>query len=76
MTRTADRIRRATLDEIERQFATYATFFEYYDDRKQLDPPELPRKGRCAPEESPYHQVLFDYGWSATLYVDMVMTSL
>ncbi len=50
----------------------YGTFFEFYDDRGECDPPQLLRKGKCAPEESPYHQVFFDYGWSASLYIDMV----
>jgi putative isomerase len=35
-----------------------------------VDPPALLRKGRCAPEISPYHQVIHDYGWTATLYLD------
>jgi hypothetical protein len=37
--------------------------------------PQLLRKGKCAPHESPYHQVFFDYGWSAILYVDLLLTS-
>ena len=53
-------------------YARYGTFFEFYDDRRECDPPELLRKGKCAPGESPYHQVFFDYGWSATLYIEMV----
>lgn len=34
-------------------------------------PPKLWRKGKCAPEVSPYNQVFHDYGWTATLYVDL-----
>jgi len=56
----------------EAMYGKYGTFFEFYDDRGECDPPELLRKGCCAPGESPYHQVFFDYGWSATLYIDMV----
>jgi len=55
----------------EAMYGKYGTFFEFYDDRGECDPPELLRKGRCAPEESPYHQAFFDYGWSATLFIDM-----
>jgi glycogen debranching enzyme len=62
-----------TLAEIERWYEQYGTLFEFYDDRQELPPPQLLRKGRCAPEVSPYHQVFHDYGWTATLYVDMVM---
>ena len=61
-----------TMDEIEKMYEQYGTFFEFYDDQQALDPPRLLRKGRCAPEENPYHQVFHDYGWTATLYVDMV----
>jgi len=55
----------------EAMYGKYGTFFEFYDDRGECDPPELLRKGRCAPEESPYHQAFFDYGWAATLFIDM-----
>ena len=39
-------IRRKTMAEIEKYEAKYGTFFEFFDDRQQLDPPELLRKGR------------------------------
>ena len=69
----ADELTAQTLAEIERGYEQYGTLFEFYDDRQEVDPPHLLRKGRCAPEVSPYHQVFHDYGWTATLYVDMVM---
>jgi hypothetical protein len=65
-------IRRRTVEEIEYWYGRYGSIFEFYDDRRELPPPQLLRKGKCAPRESPFHQVFFDYGWSATLYVDMV----
>ena len=68
----AARIRRASVAEIERHYARYGTIFEFYDDRREIDPPELLRKGECNPAKSPYRQVFFDYGWSATLYLDMI----
>jgi neutral trehalase len=69
----ADSLTAQTLAEIERGYEQYGTLFEFYDDQQEVDPPHLLRKGRCAPEVSPYHQVFHDYGWTATLYVDMVM---
>jgi glycogen debranching enzyme len=69
----ADELTAQTRAEIERCYAQYGTLFEFYDDRREVDPPHLLRKGRCAPKVSPYHQVFHDYGWTATLYVDMVM---
>lgn len=68
----AEKLFADTVREEERMYARYGTFFEFYDDRRECDPPELLRKGKCAPGESPYHQVFFDYGWSATLYIEMV----
>ena len=73
-TETASLIRAKTIDEIETQHETFGTFFEFYDDRQQAAPPRLLRKGQCAPEVSPFHQVFHDYGWSATLYVDLICT--
>jgi hypothetical protein len=75
MNTVADHIISASMDEIEKFCCKYGTFFEFYDDRRELDPPMLMRKGKNAPESSPYHQVFFDYGWTATLYVDMVAES-
>jgi hypothetical protein len=35
-----------------------------------VDPPRLPRKAPNNPDQW-IHQVVFDYGWSAALYVDL-----
>ena len=72
----AELIRRKTVAEIEKFGLAYGTFFEFFDDRQQVDPPALLRKGKLAPRQSPFHQVFFDYGWTATLYVDLVFTHL
>ena len=64
-------LRSQTMRGIEESFDKYGVLFEFYDDRREVDPPKLLRKGRCAPEASPYHQVLHDYGWTASLYVDL-----
>lgn len=71
----AEKLRDRTLAEMEKQFNTYGTFFEFYDDRGECDPPELMRKGKCDPVASEMHQVLFDYGWSAALYIDMYLAA-
>ena len=71
----AQEIRGQTRAEIERRYLQFGSLFEFYDDRQEIDPPQLLRKGKCAPQESPFHQVFFDYGWTATLYVDMVFSS-
>ena len=68
----AARIRRRSLDEIDRWHAACGSIFEYYDDQGQVPPPRLGRKGPNDPA-NPYHQVVHDYGWSATLYVDMAL---
>ncbi len=65
-------LRQQTRQAIEAAGDQYATLFEFYDDRQQVAPPNLLRKGRCAPADSPYHQVVHDYGWTATLYADLL----
>ncbi len=69
---TADYIRNRTLTEIEKQYNNYGVIFEFYDDRREVDPPNLLRKGRCDPQVW-VHQVIYDYGWTAALYIDMVL---
>jgi putative isomerase len=68
----AETLRSATLREVERTCEKYGTFFEYFDDRREVEPPQLLRKGINAPE-NPYRQVIHEFGWTATLYVDLVM---
>lgn len=72
LTDTAERIRAQTTAEIERCYQRYGTLFEFYDDRREVDPRSLLRKGKCSPEG--FHQVFSDYGWTVTLYADMVFT--
>lgn len=73
MDREAAMLRKKTMAEIEKYVSSHGTFFEFYDDRREAAPPALNRKGCCDPHKSPYHQVFHDYGWSATLYVDMLL---
>jgi neutral trehalase len=68
----ARELRERTVAGVETYCERFGVPFEFYDDRDEVAPPELLRKGKCAPRESPYHQVFHDYGWTATLYADMV----
>ncbi len=67
----ADRVRRATCRAIERYYAECGSLFEYYDTEMLAPPPALERKGQLIPGEHPY-QAIYDYGWTATLYVDLL----
>lgn len=66
----ADMILDKTIETIEKNYLKYGTFFEFYDDKNEVDPPLLLRKMRNLPDS--YHQAFHDYGWTATLYVDMI----
>ncbi|MBR2439414.1 MAG: flagellar biosynthesis protein FlgM [Lentisphaeria bacterium] len=69
----AREIVRDTIAEVEQNYLKYGTFFEFYDDRKEVSPLQLERKGKMPPGPfNFYHQVFHDYGWTATLYLDMI----
>jgi neutral trehalase len=59
-----------TMQEEEKMYLKHGTFFEFYDDRGEVEPPSLLRKGKNIPNS--LHQAFYDYGWSATLYIDFV----
>ncbi|MBO4646778.1 MAG: flagellar biosynthesis protein FlgM [Lentisphaeria bacterium] len=62
-----------TLREQEKWYLECGTFFEFYDDRKETPPRQLERKGKMAPGEfHPLKMPFHDYGWSATLYLEMI----
>ena len=67
-------LRERTRIEIERQYEAHGSLFEFYDDRGEVSPPLLMRKGKCAPQVDPTHQVFHDYGWTCTLYADLVFS--
>lgn len=71
----AERIHSKTIKAIEKYYLELGSLFEYYDSDDQVKPTQLFRKGKLAPKESPYHQVISDYGWTASTYVDMVLHS-
>ncbi len=58
--------------ELEKFYHKLGTFFEYYDDMGG-DPDKLLRKAPVVLEEdSAFRSPLRDYGWTATLYIDMI----
>jgi putative isomerase len=69
----ASRLREKTMDEIERRYMELGSLFEFYDEDGATAPDKLPRKGRLDPA-SPYHQAIHDYGWTSTLYADLVFS--
>jgi neutral trehalase len=70
----AKKIRSANMEQIERWYEKRACLFEYYDTEGTDAPPKLLRKGVCNPDD-PFRQVFHDYGWTASLYLDMVMSA-
>lgn len=69
----ATRLRTAMIAEIERWHASHGTLFEFFDADRAIAPDRLKRKGRLAPEVSFYHQCFHDYGWTGTLYLDLLL---
>ncbi len=65
-------LRDRTRAVLTKYHASHGTFFEFYDEDDTIAPPKLPRKGKNAPEVSPYHQVIYEFGWSASLFIDLV----
>lgn len=68
----AERIREITISCINRYYQKYGCLFEYYDAEDQSSPPDMPRKGYNNPSEW-IHQCIHDYGWTATLILDMLV---
>jgi len=67
----ASKLRERTMVEIERRYLELGSLFEFYDEHGVTSPDKLPRKGRNDPA-SPYHQTIHDYGWTSTLYANLV----
>ena len=72
MNEQSEYIKGKSISKIEQTFNKYGTFFEFFDDREEVEPPLLLRKGKNECNRNPFHQVIFDYGWTAALYVDMM----
>lgn len=63
----AERLRVVWLEQVSKYHARFGSIFEYYDACDKRTPMELTRKGKIG--DFP-HQVIRDYGWSATLSLD------
>ncbi|HEV7301555.1 MAG TPA: trehalase family glycosidase [Tepidisphaeraceae bacterium] len=73
LTQAADHVRERTVAEIVRHHQRHGTFYEFYDSDGATEPGHLDRKGhRASPGGNPYHRVIHDFGWTATLFIDMV----
>ncbi|MEI8245378.1 MAG: trehalase family glycosidase [Lentisphaerota bacterium] len=59
-----------TMQEVERTYLKFGALFEFFDDRMEVEPPDLLRKGQNLPNT--FFQAFHDYGWTGTLYIDMV----
>lgn len=71
----AEHIRKTTLNVMQQWQDAAGVIYEFYDDDNQMSPAVMPRKGKNAPEDHPYHQVMHDFGWSATLATDWLSRS-
>jgi hypothetical protein len=66
-------IMRDFMHEQEKWYCICGSLFEYYDDRKEVNPRDMERKGLSPNGEyHPFHQVFHDLGWGATLYLEML----
>jgi hypothetical protein len=63
-------LRLRTLDTVEHWYLRRGSLFEFYDETGAKAPDQLPRKGKLVPG-STNHQVVHDYGWTATVYTDL-----
>lgn len=65
-------LRAKTLAVIEKYYREYGAIFEFFDDEDKVAPPDLLRKQKNDPAQW-IHQVVHDYTWTATLYMDLVL---
>lgn len=72
-TEHASNLRNSIVAEIERWHASRGTLFEFFDADGAIPPDQLKRKGSLAPEVSYYNQCFHDYGWTGTLYLDLIL---
>ncbi|HEY63492.1 MAG TPA: flagellar biosynthesis protein FlgM [Caldilineae bacterium] len=69
----AETLRRRTLDEVARWYEDTGCIYEYYDCQGRKLPTTLLRKGAVGAAGGAGFGVIQDYGWSAALFVDLVM---
>ncbi len=70
----AQALRERTLEEITRWYVTTGCIYEYYDCRQEKRPTGLLRKGAVGRAGGAGFGVIQDYGWSAALFIDLVMS--
>jgi len=70
----AEKLARDTVAEELKFCRRYGTFFEFYDDRSEDDPPALLRKPQVALGNPVFGQPFRDYGWSAALFLELVLS--
>jgi len=63
-------IRRKTVEAGLRYAQEFGGFFEFYDPSGIVPPAKISRKGKNAP--CIYHHAVHDYGWSASIFLDML----
>ena len=66
-------LRDRTLAAVEKQVRRLGVFFEYYDDSDAVTPPQLLRKSSTQRGINPYHEVIYEFGWTASLYLDLLV---
>ncbi len=70
----AETLRQRTLAEIARWYEATGCIYEYYDCRGEKLPTTLLRKGAVGAAGGAGFGVIQDYGWSAALFIDLVMS--
>ncbi|MCI5779317.1 MAG: hypothetical protein MR051_05830 [Lentisphaeria bacterium] len=68
----AERIRRKTVEISIRNCREYGGFFEFYDPYGEIPPGRIDRKGPNKQDLGGYHHAVHDYGWSASVFLDML----
>jgi neutral trehalase len=71
----AERLRQRTLEEIARWYTATGCLYEYYDCQGVKLPTTLLRKGGVGASGGVGFGVIQDYGWSAALFIDLVMSA-
>ena len=72
-TEEADLIRKQTVKMQIRNYREFGGFYEFFDPAGIVPPGKINRKGPNVPEGlSPLHRAVHDYGWSASIFLDML----
>lgn len=66
-------LRVRTLSEIARWYTTMGGMYEFFDARGEKPPTQLLRKGGVGDRGGAGFGVICDYGWTAALFIDLIM---